>query len=160
MNCRLIRNQLSLHLDGRLSGTASRRVKAHLAECSPCRSELAELRTVKALMAEAASPVAPPGFWDALHADLRAHAARREQRVPRGWIARNGGRAPLLAAGLAAVLLAAIVPIEYFGPSLSHGGVSVDEMIAGHAGYCAQQPLLEHGRMHYLVAEADTSAAD
>jgi anti-sigma factor RsiW len=160
MNCRMIRSQLSPHLDGRLSGTAARRVKSHLAECPLCRAELAELRAVKAILVEAIPPAAPPGFWDALHADLRKQALQQEKRATRGWAARNWARAPLLAAGLAAVLLAAIVPVEYFGPPLSRGGVSVDEMIAGHAGYCAQQPLLEDGRMHYLVAEADTTAAE
>ena len=160
MNCRVIRSQLSPHLDGQLSSSGARRVRAHLAECPPCRTEFAALRAVKALLVEAAAPVAPPGFWDALHADLRNHALEQKQRAPRGWLARTWGRAPVLAAGLAAVLLTAIIPIEYYGPSLSRDGVSVDEMIAAHAGYCARQPLLEHGRMHYLVAEADTLAAE
>jgi hypothetical protein len=66
----------------------------------------------------------------------------------------------VLAAGLAALLLAAIIPVEYFGPSFSRDRVSVDEMIADHAGYCARQPLLEHGRMHFLVAEAETPAGE
>jgi anti-sigma factor RsiW len=160
MICRMIRNQLSPHLDGRLSGTAARRVKAHLAECPPCRAEFVELRALKTQLVEAVPPVAPPGFWDSLHADLREHAERQERRAAGRWIAWTRGRIPVLAAGLAAVLLAAIIPIEYFGPGPARGGVSVDEMIADHAGYCAQQPLLEPGRMHYLVAEADTTAAE
>jgi anti-sigma factor RsiW len=159
MICRWIRSQLSLHLDGRLSSRTARRVTTHLAGCKPCRAELAELQAVKAWTREAPVPVAPPDFWDSLHAELRCQALR-QRRAPRGRLTRAWGRAPILTAGLAALLLAAIIPVEYYGPSLSRNGVSVDEMIADHAGYCAQQPLLEHGRMHYLVAEADTSAAE
>jgi anti-sigma factor RsiW len=160
MNCRSIRDQLSLHLDGRLSGTAARRVRAHLADCLPCRDEYRELLALKSLFTEAAQPIAPPGFWDALHSDLREQALRRERVTRRGWLARSGRRAPMLAAGLAALLLAAIIPIEYYGSDHGRDGVSVDEMIADHAGYCARQPLLENGRMHYLIAEADTTAAE
>jgi len=160
MICRIVRNQLSPHLDGRLSTPAMRRVKAHLQACERCRAECAELRALKAMLGGAAQPAAPPGFWDSLHADLRERALQREEEPARGWLAWTWRRAPVLTAGLAALLLAAIIPVEYFGPRLSRGSVSVDEMIAGHASYCARQPLLEHGRMHYLVAEADTASGE
>src|SRR5262249_55247074 len=160
MNCRSIRGQLSPHLDGRLSETAARRVRTHLAECLPCRAEFRELLALKSLIRHAAPPAAPPGFWDALHADLRKQALQRQPHAPHGRFVWSRGRVPLPAAELAALLLAAIIPVEYYGIGQARGSVSADEMIADHAGYCARQPLLENGRMHYLVAEADTTAAE
>jgi anti-sigma factor RsiW len=154
MNCRSVRNQLSPHVDGRLPMAAAHQVEAHLERCAPCRAELADLRALKMLLAGAAPPQAPPGFWEAVHADLREHAGRRPCRPGQRWLAWAWGRAPMMAAGLAVLLLVAIVPVQYLEESSTRGGVTIDELVARHAGYCARQPLLEHGRLHYLVAEA------
>lgn len=160
MNCWSARNQLSAHLDGRLSIQESRRLEAHLERCSQCRSEQAELQALKALLAGAARPVAPGGFWEGVYAGLRQQASVRARSPIRGWQLWTWRRAPVLTAGMAALLLAAVVPVQYFGQGSGRSGVSVDELVARHAGYCARQPLLEHGRMYYVVAEAELPEAD
>ena len=160
MNCRSVRNELSPHLDGRIPFAAARQLEAHLERCADCRAELADLRTLKTLLAGAAPPKAPPGMWEAVHAGLRAHAGSRQQRLAQRWLALAWRRAPVMAAGCAMLLLAAIVPVQYLEQSASRGGVTIEELVARHAGYCARQPLLEHGRLHYLVAEAGVDEAE
>jgi len=160
MVCRSVRNQLSPHLDGQLPFKTARRVEAHLERCERCRAELAELRALKALLAGAVPPKAPPGLWDAVHAGLSEHARSQERRPARSWLAWAWGRTPAMAAGLAVLLLASILPVQYLAPGPKPSGVSIDELIARHAGYCARQPLLEHGRLHYLVAEAGLAEAE
>jgi anti-sigma factor RsiW len=154
MNCRSVRNQLSPHLDGQLPPAAARQLEAHLERCAPCRAELADLHALRMLLAGAAPPKAPPGFWDALHADLRERAGSEPCQPAKRWVAWAWGRAPAMAAGLAVLLLIAILPVQYLEQSAARSGVTVDELVARHAGYCVRQPLLEHGRLHYLVAEA------
>src|SRR5438445_9757136 len=151
MVCRSVRNQLSPHLDGQLPFKTARRVEAHLERCERCRAELAELRALKALLAGAVPPKAPPGLWDAVHAGLSEHARSQERRPARSWLAWAWGRTPAMAAGLAVLLLASILPVQCLALGPKPSGVSIDELIARHAGYCARQPLLEHGRLHYLV---------
>jgi anti-sigma factor RsiW len=134
-------------------------VEAHLERCAECQAELADLRALKTLLAGAAPPKAPPGLWEAVHAGLREHTGSR-RRPARRWLVWAWGRAPVMAAGLAVLLLVAIVPIQYLEQSPTRSGVTIDELIARHAGYCARQPLLEHGRLHYLVAEAGVDEAE
>jgi anti-sigma factor RsiW len=176
MGCHSIGHDLSAYLDGQLRPAAARQMEDHLQRCERCRAELADLRAVKALLVGAPRPQAPPGFWDAVHAGLRTRASQHatggypRQRVRRQLAAgcrgtrcwgyppvacRLWSRAPVMAAGLAALLLAAILPIQYLQPEPARNGVTVDDLIVQHAGYCAREPLLEHGRLHYLIAEAD-----
>lgn len=160
MTCRNVRNQLSPHLDGRLPAAAARRVDAHLEECAACRAERDDLRALKALLASAPPPQAPPGLWDAVHAGLREHVARQSRRPAATWLTWIWGRAPVMTAGLAVLLLAAILPLQYLQQGPAPSGVTIDELVARHAGYCARQPLLEHGSLHYLVAEAGVDGAE
>lgn len=161
MACRSLDGDLSAYLDRQLAPGAARRVERHLQQCDRCRAELAELGAMKALLAGAPLPQAPPGLWDAVHANLREHAGRQQPQPPaRLWLARVWGRAPVIATGLAVLLLAAVLPVQYLEQSPDRGGVSVDELVAQHAGYCARQPLLEHGRLYYLTAEAGADEAE
>jgi anti-sigma factor RsiW len=160
MNCRNVKNKLSPHLDGRLPSAVVLQVDAHLEECPHCRAEQDELRALKALLAGAPPPQAPPGLWDAVHAGLREHVERQPARPAPGWLGWVWGRAPMVTAGLAMLLLAAILPIRYLEQSPAQNGVTIDELVARHAGYCARQPLLEHGSLHYLVAEAGVDGAE
>lgn len=154
MNCSNLRSQLSPHLDGRLSTAAARRMDAHLEQCPSCRAEWDDLRALKALLAGAAPPPAAPGMWDVVYAGIREQVERPDPRRSARWLTWMWGRAPLMTAGLAVLALAAILPIQYLQQNPVGGGVTIDELVARHAGYCARQPLLEHGSLHYLVAEA------
>lgn len=161
MNCCQRKNQLSPYLDGRLPPAAARRLEAHLEECARCRAEWEELRALKALLAGSAPPPAPPGLWDVVYAGLREHVDRRPAPRPAaawtGWLWR---RAPVMTAGLAILALAAILPVQRLQQSPAGSGVTIDELVARHAGYCARQPLLEHASLHYLVAEAGADDAE
>jgi anti-sigma factor RsiW len=160
MACRSLDGDLSAYLDRQLAPGAARRVERHLRHCDRCQAELAELRAMKALLAGAPQPQAPPGLWDAVHANLREHAGRQQRPRARPWLARAWGRAPVIATGLAVLLLAAVLPLQYLEQIPDRGGVTVDELVAQHAGYCARQPLLEHGRLYYLTAEAGADEAE
>ena len=82
--CQKLRPLLPEHAEGKLSGSPLARVERHLAECSRCSAEFADLRTViAAARAIDADPV-PPGLVSRLRgavADLPDTAAR----PPRFW---------------------------------------------------------------------------
>ena len=82
--CQKLRPLLPEHAEGKLSGSPLARVERHLAECSRCSAELADLRTViAAARAIDADPV-PPGLVSRLRgavADLPETAAG----PPRFW---------------------------------------------------------------------------
>ncbi len=159
MACRSLDGDLSAYLDRQLTPAAAGRVERHLERCDRCQSELDELKALKALLVGAPRPQAPPGFWEAVHATVHEHACRQPPAV-RPWMARMWGRAPILAAGMAMLILAAILPLQYLEQSPTSKGVTMDELVARHAGDCARQPLLEHGRLHYLNAEAGVDEAE
>jgi anti-sigma factor RsiW len=78
MNCRSVENHLSAYLDGELPGDLMLEVRSHLADCSPCTSEMEELRALKRLLGR--MPVVRPSsdFEERLVSTvLREQPARR-----------------------------------------------------------------------------------
>ncbi len=63
--CWSCRNVLDLHVDGRLTVSAAKKVAGHLASCSECRAEEEALRPVT-IAAKASSVELPPGLADAI----------------------------------------------------------------------------------------------
>lgn len=60
--CWSARNLLDLYEEGRLTGGAERRVRAHLSACPGCRELAGESEGIKALLKGAAPPAAPAGL--------------------------------------------------------------------------------------------------
>ena len=69
MNCQHSR-QLSAYYDGELSPEECQALEAHLAECAPCREELAHLRTLSRLVAGVGEAPLPEGMEQRLHARI------------------------------------------------------------------------------------------
>ena len=65
LECWSCRNVLDLHVDGRLTASASAKVARHLKACAECRAEETALRPVK-LPAKASAVDLPPGLADAI----------------------------------------------------------------------------------------------
>lgn len=119
-----LRRQLSLHLDGSLSGSARVRVEQHLAGCESCRAELAELRgTVSLLGSLAADDEPPAGFTERVArsvAALEANPSRLErlqsgldQLLGSSWAPAFGAVALLVvAAGLLRVEVDVMLPFR------------------------------------------------
>lgn len=102
-------------------GTRPETSAPHLASCEGCRRELAELRSVMAVAAEADVPEPSPLFWDHLSARVREAAAADGQAFASGrgqyWTA---WRALVPIGALTALLVAGALTLRS-GPDLSTG---------------------------------------
>jgi anti-sigma factor RsiW len=98
------RDYLSAYLDGELSDDERERVEAQLAASPEWRAELADVRAARDALRSLDVRVAPPGFWDAVHAhvqgdDVEAIESGDRARRPR-W--RTWGTAVAVAAAIVA----------------------------------------------------------
>lgn len=114
MTMRHVLDRLPLWVAGDLSERDAETVQEHLDHCPDCRTAAEALRTSQAWLREA---LAPP-FDAADHAALReAVMARvRSEPSPRR-ISRLTPRTVLLAAGAAALLIAALIPLRHRLPA-------------------------------------------
>jgi len=97
---------------------------AHLQVCEACRAQVAELRAIRATVADAGDvPEPSPLFWD--HFSARVHDAVAEERLPHAawwrpsawpWLAMPAGAAALVAIVLAIVLTARLTPLHAPAP--------------------------------------------
>lgn len=86
MTCRTVRNSLSAHIDGRLSGTEKLEVARHLSECRGCGAQMQEMTRVRRAVRRLPA-VAPPAD---LTGALRVIASREHsRRVARSQIWRR-----------------------------------------------------------------------
>jgi hypothetical protein len=85
MQCRDVREQLGLYLDGEIQEEARAIVEAHLARCPACSKELRSLRSVASALAPRESAVVPAALWTAIEErlDQAATAAPRPSAAPR-----------------------------------------------------------------------------
>ena len=96
-----------------LDGTVADTAVSHLASCTSCRHQLAQLRSTRQAASEAGVPEPSPLFWTHLSARVRAAVAEEPARPAlwwrREWSWRIAGLASVAAAAvaLAAVLLQA-----------------------------------------------------
>lgn len=81
MRCSSFEAQLSAYVDGELGPVASVRVARHLEACEPCRSIVAELRAVDALLLTAREPDIAPNFSFKVMAEVRTLPAPRAHRA-------------------------------------------------------------------------------
>lgn len=109
LTCYRARKRLGAYLDGGLDAGDARWTERHLATCGRCQAEVAQLRRIKALVAEAGAVPEPDwtGFFPGI-----VRGIQDEQRAPepalrsarRWWPRWAMGGAALATAGLAAVL--------------------------------------------------------
>jgi hypothetical protein len=89
-----------------LDGSLAEESLPHLKACQACRQQLAELRATWEAAQGFEAPEPSPLFWD--HFSARVHEAVSTEPLPtRGWRPFAHWRMALLAAGAAAVLVAA-----------------------------------------------------
>ena len=128
LTCYRARRWLGAYLDDALARGDAGWTERHLASCASCQREVAELRRVKALVAEAASVREPDwtGFWPGIVRGIDADRQRSvvtapPRRVWRLW--------PQWALGGAAVAALAIAVVSWQGgrlPVTAEAGVRVD----------------------------------
>ncbi|MBM4301165.1 MAG: hypothetical protein FJ121_06505 [Deltaproteobacteria bacterium] len=118
--CALLQRWLPEYPDGDLPAWGRRWLKSHVARCSACRQELAELREVVAAIE--ATPVADPTpeFWGEFSREMHlklVQAAQNSQTAPAPASPRRFRLPYLLGAPALAVLLL-YVAVQFTGPSL------------------------------------------
>ena len=116
--CALLQRWLPEYPDGDLPAWGKHWLKSHVARCSPCRQELAELR--EAVAAMDATPVADPGpeFWRDFSREMHlklVQAAQTGQAAPASASPRRFRLPYLLGAPALAVLLF-YVAVNLTGP--------------------------------------------
>ena len=127
LTCYRARKRLGAYLDGALGEGDARWTERHLAGCATCQGEVAELRRVKALVAEAVAAIPEPdwtGFFPGIvrgiQDEQRAPAPSRS--VSHWW--------PRWAMGGAAVATAALALVLWHGgrgPLPAEASVSVTD---------------------------------
>jgi len=135
-------------LDGRLAEDSL----PHLKACQACRQQLAELRATWEAAQGFEAPEPSPLFWD--HFSARVHEAVSTEPLPtRGWRPFAHWRLALLAAGAAAVLVAAAL-----GPlrtdTVSRGTVAPEAAAALADQVPVAEPLQEDDSLRSVAALA------
>jgi hypothetical protein len=80
--CRSVRSQFSLYLDGQLSGIAMAAIATHLDGCAACESEFAAWREMQQSLAALGPATAPPGMQARLRLALEAERERGAHLPP------------------------------------------------------------------------------
>lgn len=126
---------LSAHLDGRLSAAESARLEGHLASCEPCRQLLGELRAVVEGLHALPSVPAPRSF--ALRPEQVDAPSRQTPVRPAAWAFGPAGAA-------AAALLLFVVLVGVDLGTLGGGGApeGAEMPLAAEAVLEAEQPGL------------------
>ncbi|HLX64011.1 MAG TPA: zf-HC2 domain-containing protein [Planctomycetota bacterium] len=109
--CTSISEDLSAYLDGELPPQERASVEAHLNACAACKAEYESLVNAHAAMASLKKMKAPQSLREKVNAELAAQPPRinelsRHRRARLSWA--------MLATGLAATVLVALLGIHYF----------------------------------------------
>jgi anti-sigma factor RsiW len=116
--CALLHRWLPEYPDGDLPAWGKRWLKSHLARCSACRHELAELREVIAAL-EATPPADPaPEFWREFSQDLHLKLVRAAQdgQAPTASARPRWFRLPYLLGAPTLAVLLLYVAVQLTGP--------------------------------------------
>lgn len=106
MRCDEVRERLVEYLEEELSGGEQAAVRAHVASCELCRSELGALERTVRLLRDDGYVEPEPFYWTRFEAGLRAKLRGRRRRFV--LVPRLSGFGPRLAPVVAAVLLFAV----------------------------------------------------
>jgi len=136
LTCYLVRRRLGAFLDGALLELEAGRAERHIAGCARCKHELAELRRVKALVAEAVAMPDPDwtGFWPGVVRGIQDSRDRAPIATP-GRPARRMW--PQWAVGGVAVAAAALALVFWQGgrgPVPAEASVVVSSAETEHPG--------------------------
>lgn len=163
MVCRRARASLSDYLDERMPLATMQRVRDHLSACPACRTEWEELVALKQILKAARTPQAPTEFWDLalrrVHEQRLNQTARRDVFRPTRWDV-VWQRAPALAAGLAAVLTAILIPLSATLDVWDAPVLDTRAALSHHAAYSLRLPLTDRGHMTYLLSDARRRISD
>ena len=152
MECERCNENLSAYADGALSRLTARQVKGHVETCRRCREDLAEIRTLTALLRATGDPEPRPEFWARTYTTLRERAASRGRRAPVlptlsfGW-------GVALAALLIIVLL--VPPRQINRAQIPPTSVSPAALVSLHARLRSDLPLADSASLHYALIDAD-----
>lgn len=164
-SCREVKAKFSPYLDGAMSGGAMASMARHLAACSDCSAEFAELRSIQSTLGSMGAAQAPVG----LQARLRsAIAAERERGSHLSWFQRaallweRSLRFPVMrgATGMAAALLligGVVTAVELAGvpTAVQANDEALGAVTAPHFLYSEVPPQpIEFGREVPVVVEA------
>ena len=126
LECRETRKRMHSYLDGDLSPTEEKAMRAHVARCGDCAPAFERLRrsddAVRShFKATVTNATAPEGFWNGLSERLAAQP-RRARWIPADLLDMIPRRA-LAPAGVAAALMLAIWGMQVFetGPQPGNG---------------------------------------
>lgn len=118
MGCCMSKAVLSRYLDGETSPAVADRVGRHVAACPLCARALEELRSVDAAIRREVGPGAVPDLAGRVAGDLEARGALWAARIAAGKRRLFGervpiGRAAAVLSAAAAIVLAALVGLDY-----------------------------------------------
>jgi hypothetical protein len=80
MTCRTVRNSLSAHIDGRLSGTEKLEVARHLSECHGCTAQMREMTRIRRAVRRLPAAAPPPDLTGVLRIIASREHSRRVAR--------------------------------------------------------------------------------
>ncbi len=146
--------QLSAYLDGELTAQEADEVRAHLADCTACRADLAQLQSVKALLGHLPERFAPPDLW----ASIRTQVDRPTEAwmVSVSQVLRGAFRRPALAVA-AAALIAVLVAVPLVRGRLDRlraGELGPELYVHEHALASAADPFLDRAYLGLLISDA------
>jgi len=177
MRCKKSERWISDSLGGTLPGAKRRRLEAHLAECSSCRTALRAQEKLQGAARVLAAPERGPEYWENSLARLRAklesglapQAVRRPGRAfvpgPR-WAWAGGATTLAVAAGLFFLVLRGGAPLEFSPLAFEDTYGSLAEQIGESADLernldtSLQTTIGEHaagvdGEVHHLLYGRD-----
>jgi anti-sigma factor RsiW len=146
--------QLSAYLDGELTAQETEEVRAHLADCATCRTELAQLRSVKVLLGRLPERSAPQDLWAALRAQVDQPAETWIASVSR--VVRGAFRRPALAVA-AAALIAVLVAVPLIRGRLDRlraAELGPELYVHEHALAAAADPFFDRAYLGLLISDA------
>ncbi|HUZ17546.1 MAG TPA: zf-HC2 domain-containing protein [Spirochaetia bacterium] len=154
-SCLFVRHYLDRFADGELSIAKASRVQAHLSTCSRCAAELEAVRDIGKALRGAEPPAVDEAGWERIWRGVAAGASNPERHV----IAFDNGKERhrrsvrpryVLAAGIAAAALAAVVTLQWFESNGQAAQPSTATYINYHESALSDHVLLEN---HFYSAQ-------
>ncbi len=151
MECERCNDHLSAYADDALSGRERRQVRSHLETCRRCREDLAEIRTLSALLRATPDPEPSPSFWAETYSTVRKRGAAPPRPAP----LLHGGFGWGVALASVFVFLLMMPPRRINRAPIPPTPVAPAELISLHARLRSDQPLADSGSIHYALADPD-----
>jgi predicted anti-sigma-YlaC factor YlaD len=142
---------LSSYLDGRLDAAQTKRLDAHMADCSDCREQLESLRYTKRLLASAPRRAMPPELISAIE----------ERLVKPSWTGRfwQGLRTPRVFVPAGALAALALFAGVWYGVRRDSPEqyIPLEPLMTAHARYTAES-LVPQGSLVSSTYSAQLTA--